>query len=100
MIDVQPKTTFVGVGSSHGDDQVGWMVIQKLQEGSSGDSFDFRKAKSPADILDWIQDCERLVICDACHGLGTVSWCRFGLSRMPVTPFLEIARSARNQPVR
>lgn len=64
------RTTFVGIGSSHGDDQAGWLVVERLQNSQLHDLAEFRTAKSPIDILDWLQDCEKLVICDACHGLG------------------------------
>jgi len=62
----------VGIGSAHGDDRVGWLVADQIREFADRNHFELRIAKSPADLLDWIQCDQQLVICDACHGLGQV----------------------------
>jgi len=84
------KTLFVGIGSPHGDDQAGWHVadalVDRLQAspialsgGATAGSNSpvrpqsqlvVRKARSPADVLDWIKGIDRLVICDACRSSG------------------------------
>ena len=59
----------VGLGSSHGDDQAGWLVIDFLVAlGADEDSV--RKAAHPADILSWSQADSRLTICDAGYPRG------------------------------
>jgi hydrogenase maturation protease len=69
----------VGLGSSHGDDQAGWLVIDFLL--SLGiDENAVRKAAHPADILSWSRAELSLTICDAGypHGqpgrIGRWSW--------------------------
>jgi hydrogenase maturation protease len=83
-------TLFVGIGSPHGDDQVGWHVADALTERLPASHTRFpndstavlnspmlqpsqlaiRKASSPADVLDWLDGIDRLVICDACRSGG------------------------------
>ncbi len=66
------RTLIVGIGSSHGDDRVGWLVAQQMREVNAQSQYGVRIATSPADLLDWIDGIERLVICDACHGRGVI----------------------------
>lgn len=64
----------VGIGSPHGDDQIGWMVADNLAQriASFGNRYiTSRRARSPAQILDWLDGTRRLVVIDACVGLGT-----------------------------
>ena len=61
----------VGLGSSHGDDRAGWLVAELLQQ-HSWQGVEIHIAKSPADLLDWIDGINQLVICDACYGMGQV----------------------------
>lgn len=65
------KTLVVGVGSPHGDDQAGWMVVERLGL-DPGDQSDVavRKAATPADLLNWIDEVKQLIICDAVGGAG------------------------------
>lgn len=65
-------TLIVGIGSAHGDDRVGWLVAEQLREFADRNQFELRIAKSPADLLDWLEGNQRLVICDACHGQGEI----------------------------
>jgi hydrogenase maturation protease len=67
-----PRTLLVGIGSPHGDDQLGWLVVDRVAACVKHDHLEIRRAASPTDLLDWLQDVERLVICDACRGLGRV----------------------------
>ena len=65
-------TLIVGIGSAHGDDRAGWLVAEQLREYAGQNEFDLRIAKSPADLLDWLESDQQLIICDACHGPGRV----------------------------
>lgn len=65
-------TLVVGIGSPYGDDQVGWLVADRLASRVVRNRTEVRRAASPTDVLDWLQDVERLVICDACRGLRHV----------------------------
>ena len=59
----------VGLGSHHGDDQAGWLVLSRLQErGYPGARL--ARLQHPADLLDVVDAELALVICDACVGDG------------------------------
>lgn len=84
------KILFVGIGSPHGDDQLGWHVADALADRLQTSDTAFpeevttglnspmlskghiavRKAGNPVDVLDWIEGIERLIICDACRSGG------------------------------
>ncbi|HVA44800.1 MAG TPA: hydrogenase maturation protease [Pirellulales bacterium] len=80
-------TLIVGLGSPHGDDQIGWRVAERLaleRESACGASglrgplapqadctITIRTASSPADLLDWLEGVERLIVCDACQAVGS-----------------------------
>ncbi len=66
------RTLVVGVGSPHGDDQTGWIIAELLTKELESSEAVVRRAKAPVELFDWIDDFERLVICDACQGLGSV----------------------------
>ena len=71
------KVIFVGLGSPHGDDCVGWLVAERLQVHSDVKAA-VRRAAAPADILDWLDGTVRMAICDGCQGAGPVgSWHRW-----------------------
>ena len=59
----------VGLGSSHGDDQAGWLVIDCLLA-LGADEGSVRKAAHPADILSWAEANRSLTICDAAKPAG------------------------------
>ncbi len=65
------RTLVVGIGSHHGDDQAGWLVADALSDRACP-SCEVRKVASPIEILDWLEGLERLILCDACRGLGEV----------------------------
>jgi hydrogenase maturation protease len=52
---------FVGIGSPHGDDQVGWLVIDELAHQNVGEC---RRAQTPLQLLDWLDGVDELVLCD------------------------------------
>jgi hydrogenase maturation protease len=60
---------FVGIGSDHGNDRVGWLVAEQLLS-LQIPGLTVRRAKSPTDLLDWLDGIEWLGICDACCGAG------------------------------
>ena len=61
-----PSVLFVGVGSPHGDDRIGWHIAEILsRELGDQDQITVRKAAVPMDILDWLDDCDELHVCDA-----------------------------------
>ncbi len=66
----QSKTLIVGIGSPHGDDVAGWEVAELLTSELAGANVCVKQATSPLQILDWIDEAERLMLCDACHGFG------------------------------
>lgn len=55
----------IGIGSSHGDDQAGWLMIEHLQTLGYPQA-QSRMAKHPADVLDDMSSTTPLWICDAC----------------------------------
>lgn len=63
------RTLIVGIGSPHGDDRAGWLVADRLAAVLGPNQAEIRRAASPMDLLDWLDDVGRLVICDACRGL-------------------------------
>jgi len=55
----------VGIGSPHGDDQIGWIVVRELAA-AMRDEIEVHQATQPAELLDWLEEVHQLVICDAC----------------------------------
>ena len=58
-----------GIGSPHGDDQAGWEMARQIEQRR----FHYvrvKLARTPADLLDWIEPAMDLLICDACQGAG------------------------------
>lgn len=63
---VRSLPLIIGIGSPHGNDQVGWEVIEQLT--SQADSCrlgEFRKAAVPHDVLDWLAAERAVHIVDA-----------------------------------
>ena len=59
-----------GLGSTHGDDQAGWLVVDHLnvlfsQNRDSGIRVDARRISSPIDLLALLPEYPRVLICDA-----------------------------------
>src|SRR5262245_46333547 len=70
-------TLFVGLGSAHGDDRIGWMVADALEPRLAPNTI-VRRAAAPLDILNWLDGVGRLAIGDPCQGTGPVgSWRRW-----------------------
>lgn len=67
MPEIKPQRLIIGLGSHHGDDQIGWKLAEEL--GRLTD-IPFRQAAVPADILLWLAGIDELYICDACQNAG------------------------------
>lgn len=59
----------IGLGSHHGDDQAGWLVVSHLRERKYPEAR-LASLQHPAQLLDIIEADQDLVICDACSGNG------------------------------
>lgn len=59
------RTLVVGIGSPHGDDQAGWLVVERLRDLLPKSSAEFHVAQSPTDLLNWLEDHETLFLVDA-----------------------------------
>lgn len=74
---------FVGIGSPHGDDQIGWSIADALAATALA-GVAIRKASVPADLIDWLEGVDLLGVCDACHSgspAGTVQRLEWQRSR-------------------
>lgn len=60
---------FVGLGSPHADDAVGWLVADALAD-RAPEMLRIRKAQAPLDLLDWLEESSDLWVCDGCRGLS------------------------------
>ena len=58
----------VAIGSSHGDDQVAWQLLDRLQTRLSATHA--VAVSDASQLLDYVDDCDLLVIIDACVGAG------------------------------
>jgi hydrogenase maturation protease len=63
----------VGLGSAHGDDQFGWLAADHLAREIGLRRLvgvTVRRAESPAQILDWLTNIDRLLLIDVCRLSG------------------------------
>lgn len=67
MPEIKPKRLIIGLGSHHGDDQIGWKLAEELGRLTG---IPFRQAAVPADILLWLAGIDELYICDASQNAG------------------------------
>jgi len=80
------SSLLVGIGSPHGDDQIGWRVADAI-EGQRLAGLRVCRAGSPIDLVGWIENVDCLVVCDACQGVGPVgSWHRWCWPAAEVLP--------------
>ena len=56
----------VGVGSPHGDDRVGWRLVEDLAE-SARPGVEAVAVSQPLDLVDHLDDCSVLIVVDACR---------------------------------
>lgn len=67
MIDPKIQRLLVGLGSHHGDDQLGWKLAEEVGKSVA---IPVRQATVPADLLHWMDGVQELHLCDACQGHG------------------------------
>lgn len=73
IVTVQRSKLFIGVGSPHGDDQIGWHVADALSKVENlSQRVTIRKAAIPLDLLDWLEGVEFLGLCDAVESSSRV----------------------------
>ena len=68
------RVAVIGIGSPHGDDQIGWKVIDEIERIRSQEtgwgSVACRQVVSPIDSIQYLDGLERLLLCDASRGLS------------------------------
>jgi hydrogenase maturation protease len=67
-MNVVGRTLVAGVGSDFGDDRLGAVVVERLAALTL--PCDLRVVRAPIDLLDHLQEVERLHIVDACREAG------------------------------
>lgn len=75
MADSLPSTCIVGLGSPNGDDQFGWLVADRLAGETRRRQLSnacVRRATTPAQVLDWLDDIDQLLLIDACRGQASL----------------------------
>ena len=77
----------VGIGSPHGDDRLGWEIAAQVGRRAAG-AFIVRCARTPVELLDWLEGIDSLDVCDAvCNGnAGSVDcwqWPAPQIARLP-----------------
>lgn len=77
---MRTDSLFVGIGSPHGDDQIGWRVAESLAKRQMP-QVDIRQASTPSQLLDWLGSLQRLFICDACERGPTSADTSHGIER-------------------
>ena len=60
----------LAIGSGHGDDQLAWRLIERLQM-RQGVNARAVALSDPARLHDYLDGCERLIVVDACVGSGS-----------------------------
>lgn len=117
--DNQPserRTLMLGLGSAHGDDQAGWLVIDELERRLAGTSLtiSWRKLASPIDVIQELEGVDELRLCDACEAttgidrLSRWSWPTLQLVRtrssnshqLGLPEVLELAATLKRLPAR
>jgi|GEM_PF-3564707 hydrogenase maturation protease len=62
------QRVIVGVGSPHGFDDVGWTVVDRLKMRRRDDT-KYLKVANPVDVLDYLGECDELILIDAVYDL-------------------------------
>ena len=79
-----------GLGSHHGDDQAGWLVVDRLRDrGFPGERL--AQLRHPVDLMDVMDVTKWLVVCDACSGSGQPGTIRHMCWPLPISTFARIA---------
>jgi hydrogenase maturation protease len=66
---MKPVRRVIAIGSPHGDDQVAWQLIERLRSRRGIDA-SLVALSAPSRLHDYIEDCQQLIIVDACAGSG------------------------------
>jgi len=61
-----PTTRIIGLGSPHGDDQAGWLAVNRLARVGAIDAQPIALNRT-ADLLDHLAGCQHLILIDACQ---------------------------------
>lgn len=70
-VSASGRTLLVGLGSPHGDDQIGWIVTRLVATQIEG--LDAMQLATPIDLVNMNDDLDRLVVVDACRGTGDLT---------------------------
>lgn len=73
-----------GVGSPHGDDQIGWWIVEMLRRRPDLPARAVTVSE-PLELVEYAKNCQRLVIIDGCHTgapAGTVTRLKWPDSRI------------------
>ena len=62
---MKASCTIIGIGSPHGDDRAGWLVIQRLQKFQDL-TCQLKAVSNPIDMLDHLE-CSKLIVVDAAY---------------------------------
>ena len=65
-----------GLGSAHGDDQIAWLVAERLAAANLPSNVTIRRGTAPSELLDVLNGFGGLILCDAClsgAAPGTIS---------------------------
>lgn len=65
-----PTTLFVGLGSPHGDDRLGWLLAEAVAD-QCADRVIVKLAAHPHELMHWLDDADRLLVGDACEPAGS-----------------------------
>lgn len=61
------KLRVIGLGSPHGDDQIGWEVIRLLQQQTLPTSVELLQLDRPGPaLISYLHDCDHAILIDAC----------------------------------
>ena len=60
------RTTVLGIGSPHGDDQVAWLLVDRLEDRAEI-PVAWARLAGPSHMLDHVDGCSRLIIIDCCE---------------------------------
>ena len=72
--DKTRNTIIIGLGSWHGDDQVGWQLVEWLCEHRKPMPLAIA-LEEPTRMIEYLDECEHLVIIDAClSGFEIAAW--------------------------
>jgi hydrogenase maturation protease len=86
---MSPSSLLVGIGSPHGDDSVGWVIARRVAN-RVGNSLQVRCARTPSELLDWLEGIDTLEICDALASeaaVGSVSCWQWPAPEIERAPF-------------